>query len=150
TSRKRPDENAPVTVAWAIGALVVFAASLVMGLAGFGSALVAMAFLPWVMSPVTAVVLLTIYALVSSVVVVVPLVREIVPDVWQATAAFAVPALAGVVAGVALFDKLDPVRFRRVVIRAPVLLRARPPREGLMCAAPPCRCPVKMSGLTVQ
>ena len=225
-----------MTVSWAIGALVVFAASLVMGLAGFGIALVAMAFLPWVMSPVTAVVLLTIYALVFSVVMVVPLVREIVPralvdllvgsavgtplgvwvlatlpvtalnrligaflllvcilefrralptgavgrgwglaagflsgvigaalgtpgppvivyataqnwsprsfkanvtgffvvnqsvillgywwaglmtpDVWEATAVFALPALAGVVAGIALFGKLDPVRFRRVV-----------------------------------
>src|SRR5262249_61933844 len=60
--QQRSDENAPVTVAWAIGALIIFAASLVMGLAGFGIALVAMAFLPWVMSPVTAVVLLTTYA----------------------------------------------------------------------------------------
>src|SRR4029450_3008721 len=50
-----------------------------MGLAGFGIALVAMAFLPWVMSPVTAVVLLTIYALVFSIVVVVPLRRGVTP-----------------------------------------------------------------------
>ena len=225
-----------MTVAWAIGALIIFAASLVMGLAGFGIALVATAFLPWVMSPVTAVVLLTIYALVFSVIMVVPLVREIVPralidllvgsavgtplgvwvlatlpvtalnrligaflllvcllefrralptqatgrgwglsagflsgvigaalgtpgppvivyasaqnwsprsfkanvtgffvvnqsvilvgywwaglmtpDVWQATAVFAAPALVGVAVGVALFGKLDPARFRRVV-----------------------------------
>ena len=234
--QQRSDENAPVTVAWAIGALIIFAASLVMGLAGFGIALVAMAFLPWVMSPVTAVVLLTIYALVFSIVMVIPLVREIVPralvdllvgsavgtplgvcilatlpvtalnrligaflllvcllefrralptqatgrgwglsagflsgvigaalgtpgppvivyasaqnwsprafkanvtgffvvnqavilvgywwaglmtpDVWQATAVFAAPALVGVAVGVALFGKLDPARFRRVV-----------------------------------
>ena len=65
-----------MTVAWAIGALVIFVASFVMGLAGFGIALVAMAFLPWVMSPVTAIVVLTIYALVFSVVVVVPLRHE--------------------------------------------------------------------------
>src|SRR5262252_5878121 len=77
--QQRSDENAPVTVAWAIGALIIFAASLVMGLAGFGIALIAMAFLPWVMSPVTAVALLTIYALVFSIVMVIPLVREIVP-----------------------------------------------------------------------
>ena len=63
-------------LAWAIGALVIFVASFVMGLTGFGIALVAMAFLPWVMSPVTAVVVLTIYAIVFSVVVVVPLRRE--------------------------------------------------------------------------
>src|SRR4029453_1832174 len=55
----------------------MFVASFVMGLAGFGIALVAMAFLPWVMSPVTAVVVLTIYALVFSVVVVVPLRHEL-------------------------------------------------------------------------
>ena len=66
-----------MTLAWAVGALVIFAASFVMGLTGFGIALVAMAFLPWVMSPVTAVVLLTIYALVFSVVVVVPLRHEV-------------------------------------------------------------------------
>jgi len=232
----RAAENAPVTVAWAIGALVIFAASLVMGLAGFGIALVAMAFLPWVMSPVTAVVVLTIYALVFSVVMVVPLLREVRPraltellvgsaagtplgvwvlatlpvttlnrligafllvvcvlefrralptqaagrgggliagflsglvgaalgtpgppvivyattqnwsprafkanvtgffvvnqavilagywwaglmtsEIWRATAVFAVPALAGVGAGIALFGKLDPTRFRRLV-----------------------------------
>jgi len=68
-----------VILAWAIGALVIFVASFVMGLTGFGIALVAMAFLPWVMSPVTAVVVLTIYAIVFSVVVVVPLRRELTP-----------------------------------------------------------------------
>jgi uncharacterized protein len=62
-----------VTLAWAAGALVMFLASLVMGLTGFGIALVAMAFLPWLMSPVTAIVVLTIYAFVFSVVVVVQL-----------------------------------------------------------------------------
>ncbi len=66
-----------MTLAWAIGALVFFVASFVMGLTGFGIALVAMAFLPWVMSTVTAVVVLTIYALVFSVVVVVPLRNEV-------------------------------------------------------------------------
>lgn len=33
---------------------------------------------------------------------------------WLA-AAFAVPAVAGVLAGMALFDRIDPVRFRRLV-----------------------------------
>ena len=62
-----------MTVAWAAGALVIFLASLVMGLTGFGIALVAMAFLPWLMSPVTAIVVLTIYAFVFSIVIVVQL-----------------------------------------------------------------------------
>ena len=68
-----------VTVAWAAGALVVFVASFVMGLTGFGIALVAMAFLPYLMSPADAIVLLTIYALVFSVVVVVQLRRDLTP-----------------------------------------------------------------------
>ena len=66
-----------VTLAWAAGALVVFVASFVMGLTGFGLALVAMAFLPYLMSPADAIVLLTIYALVFSVVVVIPLRRDL-------------------------------------------------------------------------
>ena len=58
-----------MTLAWAAGALVMFLASFVMGLTGFGIALVAMAFLPYLMSPVTAIVVLTLYALVFSLVV---------------------------------------------------------------------------------
>jgi uncharacterized protein len=52
-----------VSVEWAFGAFVVAAASFVMGLAGFGIGLVGLAFLPYVMSPVAAIVLLTLYAL---------------------------------------------------------------------------------------
>jgi uncharacterized membrane protein YfcA len=68
-----------VSFAWAAGALVIFLASFVMGLTGFGIALVAMAFLPWLMSPVTAIVLLTVYALVFSLAVVVQLRRDLTP-----------------------------------------------------------------------
>ncbi|HEX9818784.1 MAG TPA: sulfite exporter TauE/SafE family protein [Methylomirabilota bacterium] len=68
-----------MTLAWAAGALVVLLASFVMGLAGFGIALVAMAFLPYVMSPVTAIVLLTIYAFVFSLVALVQLWRDVTP-----------------------------------------------------------------------
>jgi uncharacterized membrane protein YfcA len=71
--------NAAVTVSWAAGALVIFLASFVMGLTGFGIALVAMAFLPWLMSPVTVIVVLTIYAFVFSLVVVVQLWRDLTP-----------------------------------------------------------------------
>ena len=66
-------------MSWAAGALVIFLASFVMGLTGFGIALVAMAFLPWLMSPVTAIVVLTIYAFVFSLVVVVQLRRDLAP-----------------------------------------------------------------------
>jgi uncharacterized protein len=68
-----------VTVAWAAAALVIFVASFVMGLTGFGIALVAMAFLPWLMEPATAIIVLTIYALVFSLVVMVELRRHITP-----------------------------------------------------------------------
>jgi uncharacterized membrane protein YfcA len=68
-----------VTVSWAAGALVIFLASFVMGLTGFGIALVAMAFLPWLISPVTAIVVLTIYAFVFSLAVVVQLRRDLTP-----------------------------------------------------------------------
>jgi hypothetical protein len=68
-----------VTLAFVATALIVVMASFVMGLAGFGIGLVALAFLPFVMSPVTAIVLMTIYAMVFSVVMLVPLRREIEP-----------------------------------------------------------------------
>lgn len=63
---------------WVAGACVVVAASLVQGLAGFGIGLVALAFLPFLMSPGTAVVLMTIYALVFSAAMFVPLRRHFV------------------------------------------------------------------------
>lgn len=49
-----------------LGAAIVAAASFVHGLAGFGIGLVSLGLLPLLMSPVTAVVLITIYALVFS------------------------------------------------------------------------------------
>jgi uncharacterized protein len=55
-----------VTIAWAAAAGVIAAASFVMGLAGFGIALVALAFLPYLMAPADAIVLLTIYTVVFS------------------------------------------------------------------------------------
>ncbi|HEV8471751.1 MAG TPA: sulfite exporter TauE/SafE family protein [Methylomirabilota bacterium] len=68
-----------MTPEWALGALVIAAASFVMGLAGFGIGLVALAFLPFFMSPVTAVVLTMIYALLSAIVVLLPLRRDVEP-----------------------------------------------------------------------
>ncbi len=64
---------------WVAGACVIAAASFVMGLAGFGIALVSMAVLPFLMSPVSAVVLMTIYALVFALAFLVQLRRDVVP-----------------------------------------------------------------------
>jgi len=68
-----------VTFAWAAAAGVIAAASFVMGLAGFGIALVAMAFLPYLMSTADAIVLLTIYAAIFSLVLLIQLRRDVVP-----------------------------------------------------------------------
>jgi uncharacterized membrane protein YfcA len=58
---------------WVAGACVVAVASLVQGLAGFGIGLVALAFLPFFMSPETAIVLMTVYTVVFSTAMFVPL-----------------------------------------------------------------------------
>lgn len=60
-------------------ALIIAVASFVMGLSGFGIGLVALAFLPWVMSPVLAIIVTTFYAMVFSVAMLWPLRREIEP-----------------------------------------------------------------------
>ena len=60
-------------------AAVVALASFVMGLTGFGIGLVALAFLPFVMSPVAAIVMMTLYAFAFSLVMIVPLRREVEP-----------------------------------------------------------------------
>lgn len=63
-------------LAWGAGACVIGGATFVFGFAGFGIALVAMAFLPFLMSPATAVVLVTLYAVVFAAILLVPLRRE--------------------------------------------------------------------------
>jgi uncharacterized membrane protein YfcA len=62
-----------VTVETALAALVIMAAFFVLGLAGFGNGLVALAVLPLLMSPVAAIVLLTVYTVLASIVIFVPL-----------------------------------------------------------------------------
>jgi uncharacterized membrane protein YfcA len=65
-----------VTFALAAGALIVAAASFVQGLAGFGIGLVALAFLPFLITPTDAVVLMTLYATLFCGVIFVPLRRD--------------------------------------------------------------------------
>jgi uncharacterized membrane protein YfcA len=84
-----------VTLAWIATALVIGAASFVMGLAGFGIALVALAFLPHLMAPADAIVLLTIYAAVFSLAMLVQLRRDVEPRA-------VVDLLIGTVAGTPL------------------------------------------------
>ena len=63
----------------AFAAVVIAAAFFVLGLAGFGNGLVALAFLPLVMSPVTAIVLLTVYTVLATIVIFIPLRRDFDP-----------------------------------------------------------------------
>lgn len=61
------------------GAAVIALASFVLGLAGFGIGLVAMALLPFLMSPVTAIVVLTIYTTVLVLAILIPVWRHLEP-----------------------------------------------------------------------
>jgi uncharacterized membrane protein YfcA len=117
-----------VTLAWAAGALVVFIASFVMGLTGFGIALVAMAFLPYLMSPADAIVLLTIYALVFSVVVVVQLRRDLTP---RALVDLTIGTLLGTPIGVGVLASLPSSLLNRLIGAVLVLVVALEYRRAL-------------------
>ena len=68
-----------MTLDWVACALVMAAGSMVLGLAGFGNALVAMAFLPYFMPPATAIAVLTIYTVVFTIVILIPVRRHLLP-----------------------------------------------------------------------
>ena len=68
-----------MTLDWAACALIMASAGLVMGLAGFGIALVAMAFLPYFMPPAAAIAVLTIYTVVFTIAIFVPVRRHLSP-----------------------------------------------------------------------
>lgn len=90
----------------------MFVASFVMGLTGFGIALVAMAFLPYLISAADAIVVLTIYALVFSVVVVAQLRRDLtLPALVDLT----IGTLLGTLPGVWLLASLDPSGLNRLI-----------------------------------
>ena len=65
-----------MTLTWLAGAAIVLLACFVQGLAGFGIGLVSLAFLPFLMSPAHAIVLITLYAAVFTVVIFMPLRRD--------------------------------------------------------------------------
>ena len=117
-----------VTAAWAAGALVVFVASFVMGLTGFGIALVAMAFLPYLMTPADAIVLLTIYALVFSLVVVVQLRRDLTP---RALVDLTIGTLLGTPLGVWVLASLPANLLNRLIGAVLVLVVVLEMRRAL-------------------
>jgi uncharacterized membrane protein YfcA len=86
-----------MSMLWLVGAFGVFIAHFVFGLAGFGVGLVAMAVLPFVMSPASAIVLLTVYAFLFAVVIFIPVRRDFMPG---AIAGLLVGTVIGTPAGV--------------------------------------------------
>jgi uncharacterized protein len=91
---------------------VIGAASFVFGLAGFGIGLVALAFLPFLMSPAVAVVLMTLYALVFTLALFVPLRRDFVP---AGMVALVVGSIAGTPVGVWLLATLPATVLNRLI-----------------------------------
>ena len=65
-----------MSLAWLVGSVVIAAACFVQGLAGFGIGLVSLAFLPFLMSPQHAIVLITLYATIFIVIIFIPLRRD--------------------------------------------------------------------------
>jgi hypothetical protein len=101
-----------VTLAWAAAAVVIAAASFVMGLAGFGIALIALAFLPYLMSASDAIILLTIYAAVMSAALLVQLRRDVEP---RAILDLVVGTIAGTPLGVWGLAALPAAALNRLI-----------------------------------
>lgn len=101
-----------MSFAWAVGAVVIAAASFVQGLAGFGIGLVSLAFLPFLMEPATAVVLMTVYAAVFTAVIFIPLRRDFTLHGMQE---LVVGTIVGTPAGVWLLAGLPPDMLKRLI-----------------------------------
>lgn len=101
-----------MTFAYLLGAVVIFAAHVVFGLAGFGVGLVAMAFLPFIMTPATAVVLMTAYAMIFTVVLFVPLRRDFTP---RAIVGLLVGSIIGTPAGIWILAVAPPDVLNRLI-----------------------------------
>src|SRR5262245_37057798 len=83
-----------------------------MGLAGFGIALVSMAVLPFLMNPVSAVILMTIYALVFAVALLVQLRRDVIP---RAILELVVGSILGTPLGVWGLAAMPPAVLNRAI-----------------------------------
>jgi uncharacterized membrane protein YfcA len=101
-----------VSAEWILGAVIVAAASFVHGLAGFGIGLVSLAFLPFVMSPVTAVVLMTMYTVAFSLGMLVPLRRDVE---LRALGRLAAGTVAGTPLGVYVLARLPVSVLTRLI-----------------------------------
>ena len=95
-----------------MGAVGVALGSFVQGLAGFGIGLVALSVLPYVMPPATAIVLLTVYAVVFTLVVFVQLRRHVT---FRALAYLMVGTVLGMPFGVWVLANVPPVLINRLI-----------------------------------
>lgn len=86
-----------MSTAWLAGAVVVLTAHFVYGVAGFGTGLVAMAFLPFLMTTSDAVVLMTVLTILFAIVIFVPLRRDVTP---RAIVGLIIGSIVGTPAGV--------------------------------------------------
>src|SRR5690348_8858351 len=110
--RRRATDSRGVTLPWVAAAVVIAAASFVMGLAGFGIALVALAFLPYLMSASDGIILLTIYAAVMSAAMLVQLRRDVEP---RAILDLVVGTIAGTPLGVWGLAALPEAALNRLI-----------------------------------
>jgi uncharacterized membrane protein YfcA len=101
-----------MTLTWLVGATIVLVACFVQGLAGFGIGLVALAFLPFMMAPATAVVLMTVYAAVLILVIFLPLRREFL---WADVRDLLIGTIAGVPVGVWVLASLPASALNRLI-----------------------------------
>jgi len=97
---------------WLLGAVVIAAACFVQGLAGFGIGLVSLAFLPFLMSPQHAIVLITIYAAVFIVIIFIPLRRDFT---MQGMTELMAGTILATPAGVWLLAALSPDLLKRLI-----------------------------------
>jgi len=101
-----------VSADWTLGAVIIAGAFLVLGLAGFGNGLVALGLLPLVMSPVSAIVLLTVYTVLATVVIFVPLRGDFDP---RGMPALLLGSVAGTPLGVWLLATLPASTLNRAI-----------------------------------
>jgi len=97
---------------WLLGAAIIAAACFVQGLAGFGIGLVSLAFLPFLMSPQHAIVLITIYAAVFIVIIFVPLRHDFT---MHGMTELMVGSILATPAGVWLLAALPPDLLKRLI-----------------------------------
>lgn len=103
---------ASLSLTWLLGAAVVAAACFVQGLAGFGIGLVSLAFLPLLMSPADAIVLITLYATVFTVIIFLPLRRDFT---LHGMVELVVGSVVATPAGVWLLAVLPPTTLTRLI-----------------------------------